>query len=459
MGEQLLSVGIDIGTSTTQLIFSKLHIKNVASASSVPRHEIVEKEIIYKSKIHFTPLKSKTEIDTEKAVEIIKEEYKNAGIKVTDPDTGAVIITGETARKENARAVLDALSDFSGDFVVATAGADLESVLSGKGAGTDKISKEKHAVCLNFDIGGGTTNISVFNRGTSVDTACFDIGGRLIKYDENKIITYITPKLKDIIERENLNIHEGDNFSLEKVSSLLNIMTDVLCNVLNIKESPYFTHFITNKALTNPIKPDYITFSGGVAKAIYETEENPFAYGDIGVFLAERIKTSEIFEHYNILKGNETIRATVVGAGSHTTEVSGSTIYFDKSVLPVKSLPVLKIGNESDFLNEYNSKISRIDLDRPFAIALDGKPGISFDEVQKLANSVSTSLKNLTTPIFIIFKNDMAKAFGYVLQGLCPDKKLVVIDGITLKEEDFIDIGKPASSNFLPVVVKTLLFQ
>lgn len=130
--QKLLSVGIDIGTSTTQLVFSEITVLNVASGFSVPKMEIADKKIIYKSDIHFTPLKSETEIDAEKTLEIIKSEYQKAGYSVKDPDTGAVIITGETARKENARAVLQSLSDFSGDFVVATAGADLESVLSGK---------------------------------------------------------------------------------------------------------------------------------------------------------------------------------------------------------------------------------------------------------------------------------------------------------------------------------------
>ena len=131
----ILSVGIDIGTSTTQLIFSRLTIENRASSYTVPRIDIVDKEVVYRSKIYFTPLRSATEIDAEAVKQIVREEYQAAGMTPEMLRTGAVIITGETARKENANEVLEALSDLAGDFVVATAGPDLESVLSARGAG------------------------------------------------------------------------------------------------------------------------------------------------------------------------------------------------------------------------------------------------------------------------------------------------------------------------------------
>ena len=153
MHEVILSVGIDIGTSTTQLIFSRLTIENRASSYTVPRIQIVEKEVIYRSLIYFTPLKSSTEIDAEAVKKIVRDEYKAAGMTPEDVKTGAVIITGETARKQNANDVLEALSDLAGDFVVATAGPDLESVLSARGAGTDKLSHEHRTTVANLDVG------------------------------------------------------------------------------------------------------------------------------------------------------------------------------------------------------------------------------------------------------------------------------------------------------------------
>ena len=193
MHEVILSVGIDIGTSTTQLIFSRLTIENRASSYTVPRIDIVDKEVIYRSKIYFTPLRSATEIDAEAVKQIVREEYQAAGMTPEMLRTGAVIITGETARKENANEVLEALSDLAGDFVVATAGPDLESVLSARGAGTDALSKEKRTAIANVDIGGGTSNIAVYEKGVLRGTCCLDIGGRLIKV-ENGRISYIFPR-------------------------------------------------------------------------------------------------------------------------------------------------------------------------------------------------------------------------------------------------------------------------
>ena len=167
----ILSVGIDIGTSTTQLIFSRLTIENRASSYTVPRIDIVDKEVIYRSKIYFTPLRSATEIDAEAVKRIVREEYQAAGMTPEMLRTGAVIITGETARKENANEVLEALSDLAGDFVVATAGPDLESVLSARGAGTDALSKEKRTAIANVDIGGGTIDLSITTFAVTGDEA------------------------------------------------------------------------------------------------------------------------------------------------------------------------------------------------------------------------------------------------------------------------------------------------
>lgn len=197
MTETILSVGIDLGTSTTQLILSELEIQNMASSFTVPRIVISDKRIIFRSEILFTPILADNLIDVEAIRDFVTKEYANAGIKKEEIGMGAVIITGETARKDNASNVLDAMSGFAGDFVVATAGPDLESIIAGKGAGAHTYAKENNTSVVNLDIGGGTTNLSLFDRGELIDTACLDIGGRLIKVDrETRKITYIAPKFK-----------------------------------------------------------------------------------------------------------------------------------------------------------------------------------------------------------------------------------------------------------------------
>ena len=189
----ILSVGIDIGTSTTQLVFSRITMEDQGSYFSVPRVSIVDKEIIYRSEVYLTPLLSPVLVDGAGVGRIAEEEYRRAGFTPADVDTGAVIITGESARKENAAAVLDQLSALAGEFVVSTAGPDLESVIAGKGSGAWAESLREHCVTANLDVGGGTTNIVIFSDGEVAAKGCLDIGGRLIRLDGDGTVRYISP--------------------------------------------------------------------------------------------------------------------------------------------------------------------------------------------------------------------------------------------------------------------------
>ena len=308
MKEEILSVGIDIGTSTTQLVFSNITIENMASSFSVPRISIVGKEIIYRSDIYFTPILRGKEIDMEKILEIVQKEYIKAGVKKEEISTGAVIITGETARKENANIVLHNLSGFAGDFVVATAGPDLESIISAKGAGADVYSKENNNTVVNIDVGGGTSNIAVFTRGELIDTGCLDIGGRLIKIDvTSKKITYIAPKIKELAEINNININVGDSYSETAVQKIIDEMVKLLeISVGVTKENDFYQRILTKKGIDLNTHINCISFSGGVADYIYKglEEKDVFKYGDIGILLGRAIKKSLLLSKLTLVNIN-----------------------------------------------------------------------------------------------------------------------------------------------------------
>ena len=435
MQETILSVGIDIGTSTTQLIFSRLTIENLASNYTVPRISIVNKEVFYRSGIYFTPLKSQTEIDAAKVKEIIRKEYEKAGRKPEDLQTGAVIITGETARKQNANRVLETLSDMAGDFVVATAGPDLESVLSAKGAGSDRLSEEKREVVANIDIGGGTSNIAFFYKGIPKGTACLDIGGRLIKVENGKQLAMA------------LYIEEPDGFH---------------------------AGLYTNNGKPLPRQPviQAVTFSGGVADCMLHEEEEVFRYGDVGILLARAVKNCSAFEKIKIYPAAETIRATVVGAGTHTTDVSGSTIHYAREKLPIKNIPVLKISEEDEenpvlFAEAVKKGLALYESEgepEQLAIAFSGKYHTSFRQIQELAALVMEGAERVIKgpyPLILVIENDIAKVLGNALNVLMERKKDVIcIDGIHAQSGDYIDIGEPvADGHVVPVVTKTLIFN
>lgn len=447
MTETLTSVGIDIGTSTTQLVVSDLTLENRANAFSVPRIAIADRTVVYRSGIHFTPLRSDTVIDAEGVRDIVAGEYAKAGLRREAVQTGAVIITGETARKENARQVLDALSGFAGDFVVATAGPDLESILAARGAGADEYSREKRCEILHLDIGGGTSNLALFQRGELKRTDCLDIGGRLIKIDPStRKITYLTPPLEGKFP--------GVTRGAEATQALL---------------APVLSFMVAGLQRAVPPSRPVLSFSGGVADCMWEPPADWLAYGDIGPLLGPAIRRHFEAQGYTLVRGAETIRATVIGAGAHSMEVSGSTIFYRGVEFPLKNLPVLSLSVEEERgsgealatairkkLGWYADEGGLIQI----ALALRGELSPPYQRVREIARGVRKGLEPLAEKGFfplLVLEADMAKALG---QAMFDGAPLLCLDGIGVSNGDYIDIGAPvAGGTVLPVVVKTLAFQ
>ena len=476
VNEQLLSVGIDMGTSTTQLVLSKLHIQNLASSFSVPRLVITDKEVVYRSDICFTPVLADNRIDAGQIQAFVQEQYRKAGIRKEDIQTGAVIITGETARKDNANEVLQSLSGFAGDFVVATAGPDLESIIAAKGAGAHTYSKEHSTSIVNIDIGGGTSNLALFAAGELLDTGCLDIGGRLIKVDQRtREVTYIAPKIKQLAERRGIALALGQQVTPAALEPIIGEMVKLLEESVGLRPpGDFYDTIVTNKGLKLDRNIPCISFSGGVADYVYqEAAGDVFQYGDIGILLGRAIAASPLTQRLTVARSAETIRATVVGAGSHTTEISGSTITDTEESFPIKNIPILKLASAdesgsaealaqaiADKLNWFklNNDLQRV------AIALEGKKSPSFQEVQKYARGLREGMAELLEreyPLIVIVHHDMAKVLGQTLYALLDYKKDVVcIDSVQVDNGDYIDIGKPiAEGKVLPVVIKTLVFH
>ena len=450
MAETLRSVGLDVGTTSTQMILSELRVENKSSGFSVPEMEISDRKILYKSDVHFTPLKDESHVDGERLRKLVEREYHLAGIRPEAVDTGAIIITGETSRKENAREVLQALSDFAGDFVVATAGPDLESVLAAKGAGAVAYSQRTGKTVLHMDIGGGTSNLALIRDGKIEKTGCLNVGGRLAKLDEDGCLDYVSSVLQGIWDYA-----PGQRIGEEALRQLAAILNEALEMAAGLRPSTALLEKLTT-AETDPLplapaEPGMVlSFSGGVADCIahsFRWQE----YGDLGPLLGQAIRMGKLCENAYVL-GSETIRATVIGAGCHSAQLSGSTVFYQNMDFPLKNVPVVHLQQEA-LAQGLPERLRH--QEGQCVIALPGLRSPGFREVAAMARQIAAAIPK--GEVLLCLQQDMAKALGQALASvLGPAARILCIDRVKVGEESYLDIGAPVGPA-MPVVVKTLV--
>ena len=456
MAEVLRSVGLDVGTTSTQMILSELTIENRASAFCVPEMEITQRKILYKSPIHFTPLLHGQLVDGDGIRRIVAAEYRQASISRADVDTGAIIITGETSRKENAATVLQSLSDFAGDFVVATAGPDLESVLAAKGAGATEYSAQTGKTVLHMDIGGGTSNLALIEDGHILATGCLNVGGRLVKFDKDRKISYVSPVAKKLCK---LNV--GDILTKEQAVTLAQKLVQALEMAAGRREPGELLELLTTQgtAMTPPREAIVVSFSGGVADCIRE-EFVWDSFGDIGPVLGREIAKSRLCQGAFLL-GEQTIRATVIGAGCHSAQLSGSTVFYKGVEFPLKNRPVVRLTEEEQRLSEQelarriSEKVAMLDTNG--VLSLPGFTAPDYASVKALGRSIAAGFGE--KPVLVAVEQDMAKALGQAIALQLPQgQSCLCIDRVQLNEGSFLDVAMPVGP-CLPVVVKTLIFE
>src|SRR5258708_7152712 len=165
----LVTVGLDIGSSGTQVIFSRINLRRYGE-DLTSRYYVVSRETLFQSPVALTPYSSDERIDDAALGAIIDDAYKAAGVQAQDIDTGVVILTGEALRRENAEAIAALLAEQRGDFVTAAAGHHMESMLAAYGSGPSKLSYEQDKRILNVDIGRGPTQIAIFQKHNVIPT-------------------------------------------------------------------------------------------------------------------------------------------------------------------------------------------------------------------------------------------------------------------------------------------------
>jgi len=468
----LTSVGIDIGSSTSHLMFSRLTLQRRGADLSA-RFEVSSREVLYQSPIMLTPYLSPTLIDVAGLEAFIHEHYARAGFAPGDVDTGVVVITGEALNKENAQPIAELFARESGKFICASAGPHHEALLAAHGCGAVAVSRAAHSTVLNVDVGGGTSKLSIIRDGVVSATGAISVGARLLAFDAAGRVARIEAPARRMLHELGREATLGEELDEATQRGVVELMA---ASLFELMDGAPRSALARDLLVTEPLHDhpgltgiDAIVFSGGVSEYVYGHEERD--YGDLGLLLGAEIRRRlrDVPARLLVRAPNEGIRATVIGAGEYTVQASGVTSYLsDTSVLPVHGLKVVKavIRAGQPVRPLLEASLRKFDLTQfqpGLAIALSLQEQPNYRLLHGVATDVATILQRSsdpTTPLFLVVDADIAKSLGGILkEEVDLPGEVIAIDGIDVGDLDYIDIGRPLGvSESLPVTVKSLVF-
>ena len=468
----LTSVGIDIGSAGTQVIFSRLHMRRMSEDLS-SRYFVVRRETLYQSPVALTPYLDESRIDEQAIGRIIDEAYAGAGLHPDGIDTGSVILTGEALRRENARAIGELLAEIGGEFVCAGAGHHMEAMLAAYGSGAAQASHERDAHLLNIDIGGGTTKLALIEHGRVAQSAAVHIGGRLVVVDDQGVVTRLDPAGARLARMAGLEWALGSRTLEKELDTLAEWMAEALCEA--VLSGRHGELYLTER-LGSLEGIDGVMFSGGVGEYVYGREQRDF--GDLGrrLGLALRRRVDQGRLPWALLPAGECIRATAFGASEYSVQLSGNTVYVSQpgELLPRKNLQVLQPQLElhgaidaEKLARAIGAHFKAFDLEEgeaEVALALRWRGAPSYERLSAFARAITLSLKNTISkarPVYLILDGDIAQTLGGILkEDWAIASEVLAIDGIALRDFDYIDLGRiRMPSRTVPVTIKSLVFS
>jgi ethanolamine utilization protein EutA len=466
---RLTSVGVDIGSSTSHLVFSRLVLERLDN-----RYVVSERKVVHESEVLLTPYADDATIDALALGAFIDRQYELAGVDPKAIDTGALILTGVAVRRANARAIGELFASQAGKFVSVSAGDALEATLAAFGSGACARSIRESARIMNVDIGGGTSKIAVCEAGEVVEMTAVDIGARIVSFDSEGRVKRIEEAGRRFAGEVGLVLETGKKPDARKLGRMVERMADHLFEVISASEPGVESAALLRlDPLRNERKPEVVSFSGGVSEYIYGREDR--AFGDLGPALARAILARIKTWGPRVEPSDQGIRATVVGASQYTVQVSGSTIFVaPQGVLPLKNVPVvtpnLPLDHETLAVEKISESVRaalrRLDLndgERAVALCYRWKGSATFGRLDAFCRGIVAGLANELgrgLPLILVGDGDVGGLIGiHCREETRLANAIVSIDGIVLKEFDFIDIGALLeTSGAVPVVIKSLVF-
>ncbi len=475
---ELTTVGIDIGSSTSHLMFARVHLQRLGTALS-SRFVVVGRKVLWKSPILLTPYLPDYTIDVDELAGFIGGCYAYAGIERSEIDSGAVILTGEAIKRRNARAIADLFSEEAGKFVCASAGHHMECQLSAHGSGAVALSRGHGVTLLNVDIGGGTTKFTLIEKGRILATAAIAVGGRLVVEDPRAGLTRVEPPAMEVASALGIELALGQPLTPEHGKRMAERMARLIMGMIDLRQPGELARrlLVTEgwpAALANR-RIDAMTFSGGVAEYLYKRESTQF--GDLGFELAEALRHA--LAHRRDLPPvwdpGQGIRATVIGAAQFSVQISGNTILIaDPDKLPLQNLPVIschfELSNDvaaDAVAAEVGRALARCDIEdgsSPIALSFPWNGDPSHARLHAVASGICAALPRTLAealPLVLLIDGDVGMSLGRIVRHeVAPGADVMAIDGVQLKEFDYVDIGSVIEvTNVVPIVIKSLLFK
>jgi ethanolamine utilization protein EutA len=472
----LHSVGMDIGSSGTQVVFSRLHLRRIGEQLT-SRYVVVRRENLYRSPVALTPYAGAERIDAEALGTIIDRAYGTAGLAPEEIDTGVVILTGEALRRRNSEAIASILAERGGQLVTATAGHHMEAMLAAYGSGAARTSHDAGSRVLTIDIGGGTTKLALVDHGRIVRTAALHIGGRLLAYDERRRLVRLEPAARTHAAAAGLDLRPGEVLAPHQADRLACAMADTLLAAVTGAPGGADPLWLT-EPLGDLGALDAVVFSGGVAEYVYDRE--PRDFGDLGRPLGRAIRRRVDAGALPapLLPAGECIRATALGASEYSVQLSGNTgcVTDPDRLLPRRNLQVVRpdhtVGaaeepvDAGELAASVRRHLAALDADRADAdivLALTWRGRPLHGRLIAFARGIRDGLAARTArglPVYVVLDGDVAMTLGRLLrEELGVPVDLLVLDGVTLRDFDYVDLGRIRHpSRTVPVTIKSLVF-
>jgi ethanolamine utilization protein EutA len=458
-------------------VFSRIVLERLDS-----RYVVTEREAFYQSDILLTPYSSEDAIDADALGAFFERQYENAMVDPDEIDAGALILTGVAVQRSNARRIGELFAQQAGKLVAVSAGDSLETVMAAYGSGAVARSIRDGAAVMNVDVGGGTSKIAVCVDGAVAAITAVDVGARLVCVDAAGRIVRLEEAGRRFGEDLGLGLEAGGMLAPRDAQRLAARMADALFEAMAGGAPLVGTAGLTAGQTTDLLRLDplaiagpvaTVTFSGGVSEYVYGWESGHF--GDLGSLLAAEIRNRAATAGMQIAQPAQGIRATVIGASQYTSQVSGSTIFVSPlDVLPLRNLPVIAPAFALDgeaidsaaIAGAVRTALLHLDLtesESPVAVFAPWAGSATFHRLDAFCRGVVEGLGGLMErglPVVLAGDGDVGGLLGiHFREEMKLENPVISIDGLELKQFDFIDIGEMLeSSGAVPVVIKSLIF-